>query len=136
MAIITIINEDGRPFDAFVNSTVPEIQNFQQKFIFANIVVKEKTKMVQSQNILIRGKSLTNSITPPLLVNSSTSMLTSHVYNDVAYMHSSFAVPTTYTTPDKDFQGKQTITIKPRGSYVSDNTTGGTAGGSTTPYWS
>lgn len=133
MAIINIINEDGRNYDVLGSTNLAEVQNYQQKYAFASIVIKQKIKLSQTQNIYLKGTSLTNSITLPLLVNSSSAMLTSHSYSDSPYMHSNANAPVTYTPLDK---GKQTITIKPRGSYVTDNTTGGSVSSGTTPYWS
>ena len=131
MAIINIIDE-GTQHELTVVSK-PYVKNSQLKFVFSDIRIRKKTPIVSPLVTVIRGTGATNSIVPPVLVNSSTTQnATEKYYTATPYIHSAFPKVQTYTPMYKDFQGSQTTTIKIRGSYVADNATTDTSG----PYWS
>jgi len=131
MAIFNIFGTDSL-VEVTVASDQP-IQNFQQRYMHDTITVKEKMHIHLADTRIIKGTSVVSGITPPLLMNSSSSINAQHELVDTTYIHSNFPTPTTYTSQNKDFQVKPTLTIKIRGSYVSDNAAGG---GATGPYWS
>jgi len=132
MAILNIIDENAI-YEVSGSTTQSTIVNFQQKFIFENVFVKSKPGVTPPHNLTFKGTGLSNSITLPLLVKSSTTNEASHVYKDVPYIHSTNQVPSTFTFPNKDLSQSTTTTIKIKGTYVSDNAVGG---GSTGPFWS
>jgi len=134
MAIITIFNVDS--FENLQVSTDGRVQNHQQRFFFSPVLIKTKTSLNQVQTTTIDGYGQTNLLTPPLLVNSSAKQPYSHKYTDTVYIHSIPPDMPSYTSPNKDYQNTSTITVKRRGSYITDNATGTGTGTGTTPYWS
>jgi len=134
MAILNIFDENAEVEVTVAGQTA--VQNHQQKFVFSDILIKQISPTYLTQNILLKGTGKVHSITPPLLVNSSTKLTATQVYTDTNYIHSNFPTPTTYVSSSKDMQSNPTLTIKIRGSYVSDNTAGTGTSGGTGPYWS
>ena len=134
MAIITIFNVDSS--ENLQVNTDGRVLNHQQRFFFSPILVKTKTPLNQIQTTTIDGYGRTNLLTPPLLVNSASTQRFAHTYTDTVYIHSVPPVMPSYTVPNKDYQNSSTVTVKRRGSYVSDNASGTGTGTGTTPYWS